>query len=147
MNRLSRSLEDTKKIAEDFISGIPSAQSNGKSALLVALYGDLGSGKTTFTQQVAKVLGVAETVTSPTFVIEKIYDISHGGFTQLIHIDAYRLESSKELLNLNWKEIIENPKNIIMLEWPERVADILPPNIKKIHFTFIDEATREIGLE
>jgi tRNA threonylcarbamoyladenosine biosynthesis protein TsaE len=139
----SKNLKETEQCADTFIRVL---KSHEKQATIVALYGDLGSGKTTFTQYVAKKLGVTDTVTSPTFVIEKMYKLSHPLFSQLIHIDAYRLESSTELLNLNWQEIISDPKNLIMLEWPERVADILPDNMQKIYFTFTDETTREIKL-
>ena len=104
---------------------------NDGGALIVGLYGDLGSGKTAFTQVVAKCLGVKETVTSPTFVIEKIYKLDHRDFEHLIHIDAYRLKNGDELLHLGWEEIAKNPKNIIFIEWPERVAEILPNNMKK----------------
>jgi tRNA threonylcarbamoyladenosine biosynthesis protein TsaE len=136
----SHSLDDTKKIAETFLKNLKPQQ----TATLIGLYGDLGSGKTTFTQAAAKLLGVTETVTSPTFVIEKIYKLSHQHFTHLIHIDAYRLESGKELMSLGWQEIIRDPKNLIFLEWPEKVADILPETIQKIEFLFVDETTRRI---
>ena len=119
---------------------------NDGGALIVGLYGDLGSGKTAFTQVVAKCLGVKETVTSPTFVIEKIYKLDHRDFEHLIHIDAYRLKNGDELLHLGWEEIAKNPKNIIFIEWPERVAEILPNNMKKIYFTFVNEDTREIEI-
>jgi tRNA threonylcarbamoyladenosine biosynthesis protein TsaE len=136
----SHSLDDTRKIAETFLKNLKPQQ----TATLIGLYGDLGSGKTTFTQAAAKLLDVTETVTSPTFVIEKIYKLSHQHFTHLIHIDAYRLESGKELLSLGWQEIMNDPKNLIFLEWPEKVSDILPETIQKIEFLFVDETTRSI---
>lgn len=140
MNHRSTCLSETSALAEQFIKSLtPQA-----TATIVALHGDLGAGKTTFTQAVAKTLGVTETVTSPTFVIEKLYSLSHPDFKKLIHIDAYRLESGKELLHLGWKEIAADPKNLIFIEWPERVADILPNDMKKIEFTFVDDTTREI---
>lgn len=142
MKILSKSLEETEKIARDFIE--KEFLRNESDAIIVGLYGDLGSGKTAFTQAVAKYLGVKEVVTSPTFVIEKIYKLKGGHFDHLIHIDAYRLKSGDELLRLGWEEIAKNPKNIIFVEWPERVAEILPNNIKKIYFFFINENTREI---
>lgn len=142
MKIISKSLKETDKIARDFIEKEFVRNENG--AIIIGLYGDLGSGKTAFTQAVAKCLGVKETVTSPTFVIEKIYKLENKKFDYLIHIDAYRLKSGDELLHLGWEEIAKNPKNIILIEWPERVAEILPDNIKKIYFTFIDENTREI---
>jgi tRNA threonylcarbamoyladenosine biosynthesis protein TsaE len=118
-----------------------------RKATVVGLYGDLGSGKTAFTQAVAKTLGIETTVTSPTFVIEKIYKINDEqstGFTHLIHIDAYRLERSEELLKLGWHEIVTDPSNLIIIEWPEGVSDILPANHIHLKFTFVDETTREI---
>jgi tRNA threonylcarbamoyladenosine biosynthesis protein TsaE len=65
----------------------------------------------------------------------------------LIHIDAYRLEKSEELLSLGWKEISENPKNLIFVEWPEKVKEILPNDIRMLEFRFIDETTREITIK
>jgi tRNA threonylcarbamoyladenosine biosynthesis protein TsaE len=142
MKYLSNSLETTAKKAEEFVATL----APNSKATVVGLYGDLGSGKTTFTQAVAKILGVTGTVTSPTFIIEKIYHLSQKNFKHLIHIDAYRLEKSEELTKLGWQEIIDNPENLIFIEWPERVANILPPDIKKINFAFIDETTREIDI-
>ncbi|MEK7150296.1 MAG: tRNA (adenosine(37)-N6)-threonylcarbamoyltransferase complex ATPase subunit type 1 TsaE [Patescibacteria group bacterium] len=144
MKILSKSLENTEKMAREFVE--KEFVKNDGGALIVGLYGDLGSGKTAFTQVVAKCLGVKETVTSPTFVIEKIYKLDHRDFEHLIHIDAYRLKNGDELLHLGWEEIAKNPKNIIFIEWPERVAEILPNNMKKIYFTFVNEDTREIEI-
>ncbi|HBB54181.1 MAG: ATPase [Parcubacteria group bacterium GW2011_GWA1_40_21] len=144
MKIISKSLKETEKVAKEFLAKIIVKNENGAS--IVGLYGDLGSGKTAFTQEAAKCLGVKETVTSPTFVIEKIYKLDHQNFDHLIHIDAYRLGSGNELLNLGWEEIAKNPKNIIFIEWPEKVAEILPEDIKKIQLTFVDENTREIRL-
>ena len=95
MKIVSKSLSDTEKIAKDFIEKISLGVYD--TALVVGLYGDLGSGKTTFTQDVAKLFNIREDITSPTFVIEKMYDISTGDFKKFIHVDAYRLESPKEL--------------------------------------------------
>lgn len=113
-------------------------------ATIVGLQGDLGAGKTTFVQAVAGVLGVDEHVTSPTFVIEKVYALDHAVFRHLVHIDAYRLESGEELRTLGWKQMSADPGNLILLEWPERVGDLLPDQTPVITFTFIDEHTREI---
>jgi tRNA threonylcarbamoyladenosine biosynthesis protein TsaE len=142
MKYYSTSLAETEKIAQTFIENL----TPHKGATIVGLYGDLGAGKTTFTQAVAKILGITEGVTSPTYVIEKIYRLEHKNFSHLIHIDAYRLESSTELLNLGWHDIILDPKNLILLEWPEKVADILPAHALKIQFTFVNETTREVEI-
>ena len=142
MTHISKSLEETKKIAHDFLITVDVAD----RAVVVALAGDLGSGKTTFTKAVAEELGVADTITSPTFVIEKINELSSQKFKHLIHIDAYRLERAEELVHLGWNEIISDPSNLILIEWPERVPGIIPENARKISFKFIDETTREISI-
>jgi tRNA threonylcarbamoyladenosine biosynthesis protein TsaE len=144
MTAQSQSLTDTKNIAEAFISGLILSSDH---ATVVGLRGDLGSGKTAFVQQTSELLGVTETVTSPTFVIEKIYKLDHSHFAHLIHIDAYRLESDQELLSLGWKEIIADPKNLIMIEWPEKVPGCMPSYSEYITFTFINDTTRDISYE
>jgi tRNA threonylcarbamoyladenosine biosynthesis protein TsaE len=144
MKLVCHSLEDTADIARDFVANELKAQDG--HALLVCLYGNLGAGKTTFTQLVAKELGVKELLTSPTFVIEKIYKIEAKGFERLIHIDAYRLESGAELAALGWSTLLKNPKNIIFLEWPERVADVLPDVRKNLCFEFISDKQRGVDL-
>lgn len=142
---ISKSLEETNKIASEFLAKLKDLKSD--KAVTVGLFGDLGSGKTTFTQAVGNTLGIKEVMTSPTFVIEKIYNLDGKfGFKKLIHIDAYRLESGKEILNLNFKEDLVNPNNLILIEWPERIIDALPADLKKINFKFISENEREIVL-
>lgn len=104
------------------------------SAMVLALSGDLGAGKTTFAQGIARALGVEEQVTSPTFVIEKIYQLEGQKFSHLIHIDAYRLDDPHELEVLGWKEIIADPANLIVVEWPEKVAGLIPADTMRISF-------------
>ncbi len=110
MKYQTKNTEETRKIARTVLDIL--ATTKKSKAVVVGLHGDLGSGKTTFTQCVARELGVLETVTSPTFVIEKIYTLKNQAFDHLIHIDAYRLEKSEELLRLGWTEISANPKNL-----------------------------------
>jgi len=98
-------------------------------------------------KRVGKALGVHGTLASPTFVLEKIYKLIGQPYEHLIHIDAYRLSGSDELLHLGFEEVINNPKNLIFIEWPENVAGILPENRTTIHFRFVDENTREIELK
>ena len=143
MKILSKSLEETIKAAENFVKGLKM----GERSTVVTLSGELGSGKTTFSQAVGDILGVSETMQSPTFVIEKIYPIDYKGFKNLIHIDAYRLENETELLHLGWEEIIKERENLILLEWPERVAEIIPSDARKIYFEHINAETRAINYE
>ena len=143
MKKLSKSLADTSQIARDFLSGL---EKNTDNAKVVGLYGDLGAGKTAFTQCLAEILGIKEIITSTTFVIEKIYQLPSGEFSRLIHIDAYRLVSGKELQKIGWQEISSDSQNLILIEWPENVADVMPEDHVKIKFKFIDENTREIEI-
>ena len=132
MRFLSKNNIETNKLAKDFLNKLaPKA----RGATVIGLFGDLGSGKTTFTQAVARELDIKEFVTSPTFVIEKICILKGKKFEKLIHIDAYRLESGKELADLGFKEIESDSKNLILIEWPERVENILPKDLIKINIT------------
>lgn len=146
MEFVSKSTQETAEIAANFTEATLAKNNFPKDkATVIGLYGELGSGKTTFMKYLAEALGVKETIQSPTFVIMKKYGIQklESGiqgkpFTQtqdsrfelLIHIDAYRLEKSAEMLNLGWSELILDPQNLICIEWPERIAEIMPQHIK-----------------
>ncbi len=129
MKYIVKNLAETSNVAKNFVKNIKPFAGR---ATVVGLYGDLGTGKTTFTQQVAYTLGVNEVVASPTFVIEKIYELGLSGksFTHLVHIDAYRLEHTDELKHLGWQEIVSNVGNLVIVEWPERVGDSMPEHIR-----------------
>ena len=105
-----------------------------RSATVITLSGELGAGKTTFVQEVARALGVSETVSSPTFVIEKIYELTDQKFSHLIHIDAYRLKDAEELKHLGWEEIAADAGNLICIEWPERVSELIPEGAIRVRF-------------
>lgn len=145
MKYLSTSVAETDKIASDFLRQIQGIKVQAKGATVVGLFGDLGSGKTTFTQALGKHLNVSEIMTSPTFVIQKRYDLDdESGFRRLVHVDAYRLESGQEILNLNFQEDLNDINNLILIEWPERIIEALPEDILKINFKFMSENEREI---
>ena len=112
----------------------PFLYNTGMKATVVVLQGELGSGKTAFAKALGKMMGINEHIVSPTFVIMKSYNIDWKGFKKLIHVDAYRLESESELLNLGWNELVENPQHLILIEWPERVEGILPKDSRRIFF-------------
>lgn len=117
---------------------------NPDGATILALQGDLGAGKTTLTKALAKELGIEETVVSPTFVIAKFYELFDDAqgktpFIRLVHIDAYRIESNEELQPLGWEEIIQQPKTLVIVEWPERVAGMLPSHTQYFSITHNDD--------
>lgn len=159
--------ENTQETARNFIGEILKRKNKGR-AIVIAIEGDLGAGKTTFTQGMAKAIGIKDNITSPTFVLIKKYEVTppqsspyvkpalpviapqlrrggeKEGFKNLFHIDCYRIEKPWQLQELGFEEIISNPKNIIVIEWPEKIAEILPDDAIKIKFEFIEENKRKI---
>jgi len=114
-----------------------------KSATLVALRGELGSGKTTFVQTLLRRLGVKENIQSPTYVLMKTYPLDgplttfgeRRRFNRVMHIDAYRLKNAAEFAALQPVEFLQDPKALVLLEWPERVEGALPPPDLTINFS------------
>lgn len=137
-------INDLGKITKSLLSYIKKGAIKG--ATILAFSGDLGAGKTTTTKEIAKQLGVKERVISPTFVIMKKYKTKDLKYKNLIHIDAYRLNKSEELLRLGWEEMIANKDNLIIIEWPERVFDCLPKEIYSLKLEHKDDTTRTLKL-
>lgn len=143
---LTKSAKETQKIGTDFAKQILKL-SPAENATVIGLEGELGSGKTTFLQGFAEGLGIKEKILSPTFVIMKRFKTS--GSKNFYHIDAYRINNPEEILELGFKEIIFNPKNIVAIEWPEKIKKFLPNpdgiSAIFIKFKFIGENKREIS--
>ena len=113
----------------------------GARASVIALHGELGAGKTTFVQALAKELGVAGAVQSPTYVLMKKYAVSHPRFKTLIHIDAYRLTNAQEFAALRPEQFLSDPTALVAIEWPERVEGALPTPDLTVKFS--SEAAKE----
>ena len=133
-NFTSQTLEQTREFAADWLNSISKPR---EEATVVGLSGHLGAGKTAFVKVVANLLGIKEEITSPTFVIMKMYETKFNikdkisniqsasaqyQWKRLIHIDAYRLERYEELEVLNWEQLVADPGNIFMVEWPENAC-------------------------
>ncbi len=144
---VSRSAAATKQLGTAMAHELR-ARPLGRHAIVVGLQGELGSGKTTFVQGFAKGLGIKEKVLSPTFVIVKSYKIQDTRYKiqNLYHVDCYRTEKPGEILALGWKEIIRDPSNIVLVEWPERIKRILPRDIRQISFHALSKDERQISL-
>ena len=120
-----------------------------KRAFVLALKGDLGGGKTTFLQGFAKGLGIKEKILSPTFVIMKRFEILSRNikiskYQSFYHIDCYRIKSPKDISELGLKEILSDSKNIIAIEWAERIKKILPKGALCLDFEFKGKNKREV---
>lgn len=129
-----KSLEETERLANDFAAQL-------KGGEVVLLNGDLGAGKTTFTQFVFKALGVNEVVNSPTFAILKSYD----GKFKLHHFDTYRI-TTEEAIESGFDEIFQEKDSVIFVEWSENIAQLLPNKIITINIKYLSENEREFEI-
>lgn len=137
------SLTEMEQLAANVVASL-SPLSN--SAHVVTLSGNLGAGKTTLSQHIAHVLGVAEQITSPTFVLMKQYKLTGQRFSQLVHIDAYRIESLDELQPLRFSELVADSANLILVEWPEHIAGALPQTHTTISLSVVSPDEREVTI-
>lgn len=116
---VSHSEENTKNLAKEIWQKYETHR--GKRAIVLALQGEMGTGKTIFTKGLARAMGITEIVTSPTYALENEY--TTGG-DKLFHIDAWRLEKPDELRALGFEDLIKN-KSVVSIEWAERVSDMV----------------------
>lgn len=131
-------------IAKKVVATLASLQSG--SAKVLFLEGDLGAGKTTFTKELAYVLGVnKEEVHSPTFILKKEYKGTHHFFKKLIHVDAYRFESPEEVKVLKLLNDLDNHDTLIVIEWPSKLSGALNEDMT-VAFAVIDDDTREVTI-
>ena len=155
---ITTNAEQTRKLGEILAEELRGGE-------IICLTGELGSGKTTFAQGVLAGLGAKGPHTSPTFVVMKEYKVKiqkffkvrpfpsssgavgipQGQTFNIYHVDAYRV-GPKDILNLGWEEIIFGKNNIVILEWAERIKNIVPENAIWIKFRHKGENEREISL-
>lgn len=134
---ISNSINETKNIAYHFAKDL-------KGGELVLLNGDLGAGKTLFTKFVAEFLGVQDIVTSPTFTILKEYK---GTKLKINHFDMYRLNDYQEAYEFGIEDYLNNDEDeVTIIEWPERIAPLLPDSYIEIKINIIDNNAREIEI-
>lgn len=133
--RITRSPEETRKLAAVLAKKLHPGS-------VVALHGDLGSGKTCFAQGLAEALGVRAIVNSPTFTIVNEY----AGTYPFRHVDLYRVKSANEADSLGLENIAD-AAGITVIEWPEVFSALLPPSTVHVYFEFVDENRRRIRVE
>lgn len=134
----SDSAQKTQKIGADLAKKF-------KNGAILALVGDLGAGKTTFTQGFAEGLDIKDKVISPTFVL--IRQHKFGSNQTLFHVDLYRLEGDINIKALGLEDIIRHKKDIILIEWAEKIKDQLPKETIWLSFEKLDSDSRQITVK
>jgi len=135
---VSTSDQETREIAKKILLDL-------EEGTVICLYGDLAAGKTTFSQGIAAALGINR-LTSPTFIIMREYPTNNEVISRLYHLDLYRIDNPEEIKAFDLDEIIQDKKNLIIIEWPERIENILPSKRIDVHFKITDDNEREITI-
>jgi len=115
----SHSEKDTFNFAKNFAKNL-------KGGELIGLVGELGAGKTVFAKGLGAGLGIKQKITSPTFVLMRIYPVKKRSIKNFIHIDAYRLKSAADLKAIGAQEYFSDPSSVVLIEWADRVKKIIP---------------------
>ncbi len=138
---ITESFEQTQKLGFELAKSL-------KGGEVLALHGDLGSGKTTFMQGLAKGLGIKRNIISPTFIIMRTYEIGmenhESRITNLYHVDLYRIESERDVEGLGLLELLGEKENIVAIEWPEKIENLLPKDRIDIYFEYLVDDKRSI---
>ena len=133
--KATNSVEQTKKLGILLGEELRTFSGSKNHAFCLALTGELGSGKTLFVQGLARGLGISSRIQSPTFVFMKRYGLKRSSFDNMWHIDLYRLEKDSELGAIGFSEVVTDRKNIVVVEWAERIRRHLPKDTLWIIFT------------
>ena len=138
---ITNSFDETQKLGSDLVQKLGDKR-------VIGLYGELGSGKTTFVQGLAKGLGITNKIISPTFIIMRSYSvplsIRNSPFSNFYHVDLYRINSSLDMQDIGITELMTDTKNLFAIEWPEKLGNLLPKNRLDIYFEYIDDNKRKI---
>ena len=136
--KIAKSSKEMEKIAQDLVKRLEGGE-------VLALIGNLGAGKTVFVKGLAKAFGITESITSPTFVLMKIYQAQHPRIKRLVHIDCYRLEQFGDLAEIGLADYLHDPENIVVIEWADRVLN-LPKNTININIEYINNQERRVKI-
>lgn len=142
MSKIIKNINELNIFTKNFLEKIKKENKN-----IIILNGDLGSGKTTFVQNIAKNLNIKENINSPTFTISKRYNISEQEkWKKLIHLDLYRLKKESDLKFIGLENDIQNKENLIFIEWPEIAKKILPKKILTVNIEYVENNYRKITI-
>ena len=139
MELITKSPQETQRLGSKVAADLRGGE-------ILALSGELGSGKTTFVQGLAKTLGIKQRIISPTYILVRRYDLKEKF---LYHVDLYRFEKNviKEIKNIGLEEMWDNPNSITVIEWAEKIKDIIPKSATWIYFENIGKNKRKIVIK
>jgi tRNA threonylcarbamoyladenosine biosynthesis protein TsaE len=135
---VTNNIEETNQIAQDLAAKLEGGE-------VIALSGNLGVGKTVFVKALAVALGIKEEVTSPTFVLMKVYDIKHKNIRQFIHADCYRLDGAEDLKDIGLSDFLAED-SVVVIEWADKINN-LPSNVINVKFDYINDTKRRIVID
>lgn len=140
---ITKSFVETRELGKKLASQL-------KGGEVIALYGDLGAGKTTFMQGLAHGLGITKNLISPTFIIMRTYIVGNReqttGISTLYHLDLYRIETEAEAVDLGLLDLMSDPQNIVAIEWPDKIENILPEKRINVYFEYLEDDQRQIKI-
>lgn len=135
MEIIINNIKDINKAAKTFIDNMPEGN-------VIAFYGNMGAGKTTFIKALCEELGVEDEVTSPTFAIVNEYTCSNGS-SRIFHFDFYRIKKLEEVYDMGYEDYFYSD-SLCLIEWPELIEELLPDDVTKVHITEQSDGSRKI---
>jgi len=161
MKFLSKKIEETLALGQKIGIAMKKEMKNNPRdcSFVIALEGDLGGGKTTFTKGIAKGLGIKEDITSPSFTLMKVYNLTSDYIlktsekdrekpkSKLYHFNFYRIDNPKDMVGYELDEALKDPNGIVVVEWAEKIEANLPKERLVVRFRYVDENSREINLK
>jgi tRNA threonylcarbamoyladenosine biosynthesis protein TsaE len=131
---------ETIKVAEDLAGNLGPGQ-------VIALAGNLGAGKTVFVKALAQKLGIKETITSPTFVLLKVYNLDFNNIKTFVHVDCYRLDEAENLADIGLQDYLEDSTALVIIEWADKLHNLPTNNLIKITIESQGGDKRKITIE
>jgi tRNA threonylcarbamoyladenosine biosynthesis protein TsaE len=132
---ITHSAAATKRIGKDIARSLA-------EGCVIALEGNLGAGKTVLAKGIAEGLGVAHVIQSPTFVLMKVYPVKRPGISHFVHVDCYRVSSSRELIAIGLDDYVHDGTTVVVIEWSDKIRDMLPSHRIDIRLSAQGEKNR-----